>query len=340
MLTLNDVLQMSNSPQVTKVFTPYINLNSFISFMPFETNASLSVKTAIYDGKYAPTVSDGWVPTSTAPGETDGKFETSTANVYFHRKQIKIDSALSRAPDFIGDPLGMQVGIYSDALIRETQIKFFENDIVTGNSNCYDGIIGRFAKASDYGIPSELSVDMGGLDLSMSGMSLTNAEKIMRSIDDVLAPMSQGSYYGGIVAWCNDKMLNAINAAIRKLGAGAGFETTTDAFDRKIASYNGALFVDAGYRYPLRSLSRIITNTQSADGLSQTGSTKTSIYFTKFAQEGGISGWFNRPLDQIYLFQSPQNDSSGIFNKVTIDMGIGLIQSSPLALARLYNITV
>lgn len=335
-LSLASMLQMANTPLVQKVIYTQAKYNSILSIMEMEATDTLTTRKAIYDGVNSPDVS--WLNLGEDPVVTDGKFETVEGSFFMARNMIKLDMIYSAMKDFIGNPKDEQVNMYLKALSRNLTNMFINNDNVAGYTKCFDGLRGRMNKRSVYGIPSELRKDMSGLDLRPANITGSNVQYLLRVLDDTLAILNVNNDTSKIKIICNETLKNALAHGLRLSGAGAGFKMTEDAFGRQIPTYAGVEIYDPGFTYPYRdTVTRILPNSETATGLTATGGDRTSLFIVRF-DEDGLLGLLPFSMDRI------ANDIGrfvdGVIDRIVMNFGFGLLQTSAYSVAQLYNLKV
>jgi hypothetical protein len=139
------------------------------------------------------------------------------------------------------------------------------------------------------------------------------------------------------VIYCSETMLTKIDAGIRALGAGGGFNMVTDAYGRSVQVYKNAKVRTAGRKAPTaaNTQAQIITMTETVNGASDTGSTYTSIYVVRYGMDS-FFGWQMAPPQ----IQADAWLDNGVTRAITAEGGIGLYLPSTFAIARLYGVKV
>ena len=127
---------------------------------------------------------------------------------------------------------------------------------------------------------------------------------------------------------CNKALYLRLLAAIRIAGLWA---TTKDSFGREMPTFNGIPIIDIGNAGD--QTTPIISNTENANGLALTNSTKTSIYAVKMG-EGYLKGFQEEGVSvtDVGLLES------GIALRTHINWPVGLYIPNPRSIARAYNI--
>jgi len=338
-MTLVEAMQMSNNPLVGKVIYNMGMHSPLMTTLDFVLGKELNKEFARTDGLNFPSMST-WHNIGESPTAESGKFERVRTNMYLSRHQVSVDKVLQENPNSIGDPIGTQVAMAIRAFSHDFNDKFINNDNISGNSKCFDGLRGRMNKRSDYGIPSELRKSMGAIDMRASTMTAAMAHQFMRALDELLMVISGGNGdYSKVCLFANDTVITAMSQAIRMMGAGAGFGTTTDAYDRHFETYRGAKIINPGLAYPYRSMNRIMPNSENADGITTTGGSASSLFAVRFDQEDGVIPWMRHSFEEAVI-PIPRVVNDGLTDKVTIDLGFSLAQTNLLSLGQIYNFRV
>jgi hypothetical protein len=176
----------------------------------------------------------------------------------------------------------------------------------------------------------ENSIDAGGVDLSLTGMSQATANKFLVLLDQLL--WSVDSPNGtGVVLYGNEVFARQFTAAIRTMGTNGGFSIAQDQFGRSISMYKGAVLRDPGYMQDQST--RIISTTENATGTANTGGTFTSVYAVNYGTDHFYGWQFEAPnvqdLGLIY---------NGAIYRTLIDWAVGLMNASTRSIGRLYDI--
>ena len=335
-LTLYDYAQMANNPLVTKVVTTLVDQQSLLVDIPLDTSGSLKKVMGRFDGANVPTPT--WVPLNQTPTVTRGRFDHVEASMNFTRDQLQIDKALLNDPNSIGDPMGNQIMMYLKAFSKAFNDNWINNDIATGDVNCFDGIRGRLNKATDYGIPTEFKQALS-IDITAGSITSALADRVFREIGLMLSRVgnSDGS---GVVIYCNDFMLACLESAARILGGGGGWNVNVDAFDRQIFKFRNATFRNPGTRFPQTlsgSLNRIMGTAETASGAATTGSVYSSLLFVRYGEDA-VQGWQN--ADPANWFIPVGSAPDGIIEKVTTNIGIGIINPSAYDIGMISGVKV
>ncbi len=266
------------------------------------------------------------------PSVTKGTPTAFSEQAFTLSNSIDIDSKMLRDVNTIQDPFAQQLGALLEAYKYEINTKFILNTHFA-DPKAPDGLRERLDN-TQYGNESEMKIDCGTLDISQGGATAAKANQFLEFLDQLLSYM--GADDGtGVVLYCNDTMLRRIPFLIRLLGAGAGFEMTTDAFGRRVQMYRNAKIVDVGRKQDQST--RIITNTEATTGLDST-SDQTSVYGVKYGLENAFRGWEFDSLENSVI--GPFLLQNGVQQRITIDWTMGFFQEHTRAVGRLYNIKI
>jgi hypothetical protein len=327
-ITLAQYAMMSNDPLVKKISFSLLENGSVLNDIPLTNKKSLKASGVRFEGDL-PTVTwaklnDDW----TAASGTPKPFEEQA---FLIRNSIDVDKKLVEDENQIQDPRAVQLQAYLKSVVYDFNDKIINNDPITGDANAPTGLRYRLDNPNTYGVVSELKLNAGSLDMSPSGMTVGTANQFVELVQTMV------DYLGGpdgVVFYMNDTLKRRFAAAIRLLGAGAGFDTTRDAFDRVVQSYQGAVVRDIGRKSDQST--RIITNTETSAGAAGS-STFTSFYAVKYGEDH-LMGWQFEDLgdsviDYGLLQQNP-------LYRIAIDYAIGLFPQHTRCMGRAYGIKV
>jgi len=326
-VTLADYALMSNSPLIQAVTYSLIDYGNVLQDVPLLTKKSLVVNGTRFEGNL-PTVN--WSQLNAEGVTTKGTPTAYAENAYIIRNYIDVDKFLVEEENAIVDPRAVQTDAYMKALTYDFNTKFFNNDHITGDANSFVGIKYRVANGGVFGVRPENIINAGGVDLSQAGLTQATANKFLEFLDQLLWSVDspEGS---GVVIYMNEVLKRRFAFALRTMGTSGGFSIMQDQFGRTVEMYKGAVLRDPGYKSDQSS--RIITNTDAADGTDPGNSTFTSIYAVNY-DTNHFSGWqFGPPnvqdLGLIY---------NGAIYRTLIDWAVGLNNASTRSIARMYNL--
>ena len=249
---------------------------------------------------------------------------------YAIRNYIDVDKILVQDKNAIVDPRAVQTTAYMKSLTYDLNYKFFHNDHITGDVNAPVGIQYRIANGGVYGVRPENLIDAGGVNISLSGVTQATASNLIVYLDQLL--WSVDSPTGtNVILYMNEVTHRLFTNAIRTMGTAGGFSITQDQFGRTIEMYKGAIIRDPGYKQDQST--RILTTTETATGLAQTGGTYTSIYAVN-TDSDHFGGW---QFDTLNV-QDLGLLNNGVIYRTLIDWVVGFNNNSTRSLARLFDI--
>ena len=326
-LTLGDYALMSNDPLIREVAMSMIKAGCVFQDVPIITDETLKHSYARIKG-VLPTIN--WSPLNGEPVGVKTDPEHREEEFMFFRNSFDFDEYLLRDKNAIDDPRDIQIKAYlesvsyelNDALINNTH-KSTPGRSRAQNKNCFVGIRERLDDAMYGQVVSDCKI-AATADLSDSGLTSTQGNLFIRQMQSVLDAM--GVPEGDDVSfYMNDNLIDRVEAGIRFMGAGGGFDMTKDAFGRTLLTYRNA---------KIRRVGRI-TSTESSDGAQDTGSVYTSLYAVQWAR-GTAYGWQFEPPTVKPEFYLP----NGIAKRVVVQGGYGLLFPSNRAIGRLYGVKV
>lgn len=337
-VTLADYALMSNNPLVRAITYSLIDNGSVIQDIPLVSKKSFTINGARFEGNL-PTVN--WSQLNAEGVSTKGTPTAYQEQVYILRNYIDVDKYIVEEENAIVDPRASQTEAYMKALTYDVNYKFIKNDHLSGDVNAPVGLKYRIANGGVFGVRPENSIDGGGVDLSLAGMSQATANKFLVLLDQLL--WSVDSPEGtGVTLYMNEVCKRQFAAAIRVMGTSGGFTIMRDQFDRTIQMYKGAIVRDIGYKAD--QATRIIAGNgvsgsgavgETAAGVDSTGAsaTFTSIYAVNYSTDHFFGWQFESPnvqdLGLIY---------NGVIYRTLIDWAVGLVNASTRSIARLFDI--
>jgi hypothetical protein len=137
----------------------------------------------------------------------------------------------------------------------------------------------------------------------------------------------------GCVFYMNRNLRRRLGNCVRLMGAGGGFDMTTDAYGRRVMTFRNAVIRTVGVKAD--QTTEIITSTESTTG-ANSNSVYTSFYVVRYGDDV-FNGWQMTPLAVQNIGLRP--DEPTIF-RTFLEWPIGLYQSNTRALARVYDIKV
>jgi hypothetical protein len=331
-VTMAQQASLSNEPLVQAVTMSLVDAGSVMARdIPFRTQESLYVNGVRFEGglpaiKWAQLNEEG-VTVSTAPSAFQEQ-------VFILRNQVDIDEFLVRDSNAIRDVRSTQLDVLLKSISYDFNEKFITNRHDTGDANAPVGIRQRIANGSTYGVRAENLVNGGGVILDGTGsMTAVTAGQFMEFLDQLLFSVDAPDGDPNVVLYVNEVFKRRLNRAVRTMGTTGGFDQSRDMFDRTVDTYKGCAIRDIGRKRDQTSL--IITNTELATGLADTGGTFTSVYAVNYS-DGHFGGWqFNALSAGV---QNLGRLNTGVQFRTYLSWAGGLINYSTRSIARLYNV--
>jgi hypothetical protein len=324
-LTLADQAVLSNDPVVKEITMSLHQTWNAIKDIPFYTSPSLRQIGVRYTNEAGTIPTPTWSAINGEPNAVKGKPKSYEEQMYLIRNKITVDSRLLDQPNNIIDPVEAQVKIFMEGFAYDFNDKYINNDptsATAGNSpDCFPGLKYRLEHRADYDIPSDCLVAPASTSASLDTTSSYNAleangcmSAIQELFDNLNSP--DGS---GIVLYMNEDTKRRFEFVIRALGAGTGFNTDVDAFDRSVETYKGA---------KIRTVGRKLDGTTAVIAAP---SNFADIYAVRYGT-GYVQGWQSGPFRPEYLGKSKEN---GIMHNVLFDWGMGLWMPNTRSIGRL-----
>lgn len=328
-LTLQQYASQSNEPMIQDVAMSLLEVNSILNDIPFTTANTLKVNGARVVGNL-PSVN--WRTLNADSVAASSNASPFSEQAYVLSNVIDIDRLVMMDRNAIGNPAALQVNNYLKAVSYDITDKFFNNNQSSGNANAFVGIRQRLDDTTSWGTNAACKIDAGGVDLSNSGISQANANTFYRYLEQMLDEI--GSPDGSnVTIYMNRDLARRATAAIRLLGAGAGWQTTTDAFGRSIEAFRNAVVRRIGLKADQST--EILTSTETSAGANGS-SNYTSMYAVKWG-ENSFTGWQMEPIKVQALGVRTETPTSV---RVFVEWAIGLYQVYTRGVARVYDIKV
>ncbi len=330
-VTMAQAAALSNEPLVQTVTMSLVDMGSVLARdIPFLEKPTLYVNGVRFEGglpavTWAALNQEG-VTVSTAPS-------TFQEQVYILRNQVDIDEFLARDITAIRDVRATQVEVLLKAIAFDVNEKFIVNRHDTGDANAFVGIRQRIAAGSTYGVRAENLINAGGTDLSLAGVTATTAGNFLEQLDQLLFSVDAPDGSPSVTLYVNEVFRRRMNHAVRLMGTQGGFNQARDMYDRVVDTYKSCIIRDIGRKRDQVSL--IITNTELASGLADTGGTFTSVYAVNYA-DGHFGGWQFNPLAA--GVQNLGRLNTGVQYRTYVSWAGGFINYSTRSIARLYDI--
>jgi hypothetical protein len=332
-VTMAQQAALSNEPLVQAVTMSLVDAGSVMARdIPFRTQESLFVNGVRFEGglpaiTWAQINQEG-VTVSTAPSAFQEQ-------VFILRNQVDIDEFLVRDQNAIRDVRATQLEVLLQSIAYDFNEKFISNRHDTGDANAPVGLKARIANGSVYGVRSENLINGSSLDLTAATLATTpqNANTLLELMDQLLFSVDAIDGGPNVVIYVNEVFKRRLNRAVRGLGTTGGFAQDTDMFGRTVDTYKGCMIRDIGRKRDQTSL--IITNTELANGLADTGATFTSMYAVNYG-DGHFGGWQFNPLSA--GIQNLGRLNTGVQFRTYISWAGGLINYNTRSIARLYGL--
>lgn len=323
-LTLADQAILSNDPLVKEITKSLHQTWNAIKDIPFYTSPQLTQKGVRYTNEAGTIPTPTWSAINSEPNAVKGKPKSYEEQMYLIRNKITIDKRLLDQQNTIVDPVEAQVKIFMEGFAYDFNDKFINNDptsVAAGNSpDCFPGLKYRLEHAADYDIPSDcvLAPASSVATLNTAVYDMPKANGVISAIQELFDNMNAPDG-DGVVLYMNEETKRRIEFLIRALGAGTGFNTDVDAFDRTIDKYKGATIRTVGRK--LNGTTPVISSIPNAN----------DIYAVRYGT-GYVQGWQSGPFKPEYLGKSPEN---GIMHNILFDWGMGLWMPNTRSIGRL-----
>lgn len=322
-ITLADYALMSNSPLIRKIAFSLLDNGTVLEDIPMVRKKSLVVNGSRFTSLNAVNfraINDTPLLIKNVPVP----FQEAA---YIISNLIGIDKKLIDTEEQITSPWAVQVGAYMKSEAYTINDVFINNDHVAGDVNAPIGLRWRLDNASMYGIPTEMKINGGGVDVSAGSNGDGLLEYIQQALDVMGSPDGDG-----VVMYMSELTRRKLDRAVKKLGTTGGFNLVEDSFGRRVMYYNDARVRTIGRKAD--QTTQIITNTETAAGANG-ASTFSSIYFAKFGEDA-LQGWEFDSMENSFTFFADVPGSAQ--QQLLIDYAFGFIQSDVRAVARIYNI--
>ncbi len=329
-LTLTQYLLQSNEPLVQAVTFSLIKAGIVLQDMPIATKPTIYVNGLRFVGNLPQVL---WTPLNADAKNVSGTPSPYQEQVFILRESVDVDKYLAMDQNQITDPRGVQVSAALKAITYDFNNKFLNNDHVSagGDVNSFVGLKYRINNGATYGVNSTGLIDAGGVDVSLAGVTASNANKLIYYLDKLLWAVDAPNGDPQVVLYMNDEMLRLFRLALRSMGTSGGLDVTKDQFDRVVETYKGCPIRDIGYQAD--QATRIIPITESAAG-APTGGTFTSIYAVNYSDEH-FMGWQMAPLEPEDL-----GKILGTTYRTLIDWAVGVVNQSTRSIGRIFDIKV
>jgi hypothetical protein len=327
-MTLAQWANMANDPLIYQFTKSLLKVSNPLNDIPLVTKSTLKMNGSRL--VTAPTVN--WRSINASTTATSVNFTPYQESAYILSNTLDVDIKLLQDQNWITDPRAARLMAYAEGVAFDFADKFINNNHVSGNLDAVVGLRARLDQATLYGNNTACLIDGGGVDLSDSGISAANTAKfnalVRRMLDEIGSP--DGS---GVVIYMNRELRRRWEQGLRLSGSGSGFDTTRDAYDRRIAVFDNAQIRPVGVKADQST--EIITSTETSAGANGS-STFTSMYAVRYGEDAFV-GWQMAPLAVQDLAQIASEPTT---YRLFVDWACGLWQESTRAVSRVYDIKV
>lgn len=332
-VTLADYAKQSNAPQVSRIANSLYSFGSVMADWPILTEATLEARGVRAKNVGLPTV--GWRKINEATTVTKGVLDPFSEQAFILSNAIDTDVKILLDKNQIGGPgrvIGQQIDLWLEAAAYDVNDKYFNNNHLTGDADAPVGLKARLDDPTSWGASAACKIDAGAPDLSDANITAATINKFLQKLDKMLDEMGEPDG-NGVVIYANRDMRRRIAAGIRLLGAGGGFDMTTDAFDRRVMTYRNAMIRTIGVKAD--GTTEIVTSTETSAGAAGSDS-HTSIYAVKYG-ESGVQPW---QMNELGFQDIGVRTDEPTHYRVFIDWAVGYMQFHNRAISRLYGIKV
>jgi hypothetical protein len=330
-ITLAQYALTANNPLIQKVALSLLQLGNVMEDWPLLTDNAMKQNGVRITGNL-PTIN--WRKLNESSTTFSGTPQQFAENAYIVSGMIDADRFIVADKNSIQDPRATQLQMFLAGWTYDMNDKFFNNNHSSGDVDAFVGLRQRLDDTSTWGTNSACKINAGALDISDSGLSTTSANALVSYLEQMLGEI--GDLDGNnVVFYMNRNMGRRVGRAIRQLGAGGGFEMTSDTFGRRITTFRNAKVKVLGTKADQST--EIITNTETSAGANGS-SVYSSIYAVKYG-EGYIQPWqFNDFAQSIYQVGMRSDEPTQF--RIAIDYAVGILQTHTRAVVRAYGFKV
>jgi hypothetical protein len=328
-ITLQQYALQSNDPLIQKIVFSLLEVGSPLEDIPFVTRPTMKVNGSRVVNQL-PTAN--WRKLNGSSVVASGTASPFQEQAYVLSNLIDIDRLLLMDENSVGNPASVQADMMIKSWTYDFSDKFFNNNHLSGNADAFVGLRQRLDDPTSWGTATTCKIDAGGVDVSDSGRTAATSNSFIQYLDQMLDSMGQPDG-NGVVVYMNRNLRRRVAASVRLLGAGGGFDMTTDAFDRRVMTYRNAIIRSVGVKSDQST--EIITSTETSAGANGS-STFTSMYGVCYGEDQ-FSGWQMTPLMVQNIGLRP--DEPTMF-RFFLEWPVGLYQQNIRSVARVYDIKV
>lgn len=334
MLNLTDFYNLANIPQPQKrAAYVMIKAGSVMQDIPSKTDPTLG---PIQNYRYLnglPT--PGWKPLGSPPTEKKAIPTPYSEQLYYFNDKVEAALLMYQAKESKTNLLEEQADNWNKGFTYDLNDRFFNNDHNTGDSECFVGVRPRLREFDKWQVNPDCRFGVGGgsgIDLSGT-LTQTIADNAIQSVQELLDRMGISEGDDAIV-YVSDTMSRKLEACIRFLGAGGGWDMTRDAFGRQLMMYRNAKVRKAGRKAPdaNRRQAQVIPETQTLNGQADTGGTYGSIVAVKI---GPSSLYMQKFKEQ--EFTDPYLADDGVTVRAVTENAYGLVIPDTYAIGEAYG---
>jgi hypothetical protein len=320
--TLAQLAKIETDPLRKGIMMNMLRDSKIMEILPFENVSSLqSIATRI---RTLPTGGAFRKIGGTYTETTDGDVEQVWESVYIFGGEIKFDRIFNKVSNTIVDPKVQQTQMKLKSMSLDFNNYFINGDHAT-DADGFEGLKKRVT-----GMPSRQLIVGCTTTTSATPVSSVASARFFLDAWERAWYRAGGSEVKGI--FLNEGMYLAFGSVLRYLNyAGANaMDVTKDSFDREIFTWKGAPMIDVGLKKDQST--EIITNAEADSG--GAGTECTSVYFSAFNTEQGVSGIQLNGMETIPIAESVD----GPFEMVRLEWPLGLASFGSYGISRLYQI--
>jgi hypothetical protein len=309
---------------------------SILKYLKLQTNPALTMNGIQVTNAGLPGVN--WGRINKAADETRATMQETAGSLFLITNQIAVDRRLLRAfkaGKAPRDPIQMQFDAYNAALRIEVMDKFLNGTglAVDSQADALPGLRTMLSNPVDYYLANTAGVattrlNANGLNMTPSGGSAATASNLSAIVEQLIFLM-RGSYdTKNLLMIADSELLRQWQAKGR---VGGFFDTTQDAFDRRITTYRDMPLIPTATA--ANGTTPLITTYETTAGVVGTPGTdkRTSFFIVDLDQ---VDCWQPQAL-------SPEKlPVDGIWQPFLIDWGIGMMPSSNRWVGQVFNVLV